>query len=78
GVGKVMTGGIITSQINVEVSLIKMAARGITPAQLSAALSRLNVVSNAGVIKSGTESIRIHSTGEFENLDELGHLLVSP
>lgn len=55
-----------------------MAARGITPAQLSAALSRLNVVSNAGVIKSGTESIRIHSTGEFENLDELGHLLVSP
>ncbi|WP_417026781.1 efflux RND transporter permease subunit [Citrobacter sp.] len=78
GVGKVMTGGIITSQINVEVSLIKMAARGITPAQLSAALSRLNIVSNAGVIKSGTESIRIHSTGEFENLDELGHLLVSP
>jgi multidrug efflux pump subunit AcrB len=48
-----------------------MAARGITLNQLSALLSRLNVVSSAGEITSGTESIRLHPTGEFENLDEL-------
>lgn len=78
GVGKVAIGGAIPQQVNVDVSLTKMAARGITPAQLSAALSRLNVVSSAGEIKSGTESIRLHPTGEFENIDELSDLLISP
>ncbi|WP_058960752.1 efflux RND transporter permease subunit [Type-E symbiont of Plautia stali] len=78
GVGKVAIGGAIPQQIDVDVSLTKMAARGITPAQLSAALSRLNVVSSAGEIKSGSESIRLHPTGEFENIDELSDLLISP
>jgi len=78
GVGKVAIGGAISPQINVDVSLTKMAARGMTLAQLSAALGRLNVVSNAGEIRSGMESIRLHPTGEFNNLAELSNLLVSP
>jgi multidrug efflux pump subunit AcrB len=55
-----------------------MAARGITLNQLSALLSRLNVVSSAGEITSGSESIRLHPTGEFENIDELGDLPINP
>jgi len=78
GVGKVAIGGAIPQQINIDISLAKMAARGITLNQLAAILSRLNVVSNAGEIKSGSESIRLHPTGEFANLDELGDLLISP
>lgn len=78
GVGKVAIGGAISPQINVDVSLTKMAARGMTLAQLSAALGRLNVVSNAGEIRSGMESIRLHPTGEFNNLAELSNLLISP
>lgn len=78
GVGKVAIGGAIPQQINIDISLAKMAARGITLNQLATILSRLNVVSNAGEIKSGSESIRLHPTGEFENLDELGDLLISP
>lgn len=78
GVSKVAIGGAIAPQINVDVSLPKMAARGMTLAQLSAALGRLNVVSNAGDIKSGTESIRLHPTGEFDDLAALSNLLVSP
>lgn len=78
GVGKVAIGGAIPQQINIDISLAKMTARGITLNQLAAILSRLNVVSNAGEIKSGSESIRLHPTGEFENLDELGDLLISP
>lgn len=78
GVGKVAIGGAIPQQINVDVSLTMMAARGITLTQLSGVLSRLNVVSSAGEITSGTESIRLHPTGEFQNIDELGELLVSP
>ncbi|BBV65345.1 multidrug transporter AcrB [Klebsiella sp. STW0522-44] len=78
GVGKVAIGGAIPQQINIDISLAKMAARGITLNQLAATLSRLNVVSNAGEIKSGSESIRLHPTGEFENIDELSDLLISP
>lgn len=78
GVGKVAIGGAIPQQINVDISLAKMAARGITPTQLSTLLGRLNVVSNAGEIKSGSESIRLYPTGEFNNLQELGDLLISP
>jgi multidrug efflux pump subunit AcrB len=78
GVGKVAIGGAIAQQINIDISLPKMAARGITLNQLATILSRLNVVSNAGDIRSGSESIRLHPTGEFENIDELGDLLISP
>lgn len=78
GVGKVVIGGAIPPQINVDVSLAKMVARGITLPQLASTLSRLNVVSSAGEIISGTESIRLHPTGEFVTLDELRDLLVSP
>ncbi len=74
GVGKVAIGGAIPQQINIDISLAKMSARGITLNQLSAILSRLNVVSNAGDIKSGSESIRLHPTGEFNNIDELSEL----
>ncbi|MCS5794307.1 efflux RND transporter permease subunit [Klebsiella pneumoniae subsp. pneumoniae] len=48
GVGKVAIGGVIPQQINVDISLAKMAARGITLNQLAAILARLNVVSSAG------------------------------
>ena len=78
GVGKVAIGGAIQPQINVDISLHKMAARGITLSQLSATLARLNVVSSAGEVTSGSESIRLHPTGEFENLDALADLLISP
>ncbi|HDT6553144.1 TPA: efflux RND transporter permease subunit [Raoultella ornithinolytica] len=78
GVGKVAIGGAIPQQINIDISLPKMAARGITLNQLSALLSRLNVVSSAGEITSGSESIRLHPTGEFENIDELGDLPINP
>ncbi len=78
GVGKVAIGGVIPQQINVDISLAKMAARGITLNQLAAILTRLNVVSSAGEIRVGSESIRLHPTGEFQSIDELGDLLVSP
>ena len=36
------------------------------------------MVSSAGEIRVGSESIRLHPTGEFQSIDELGDLLVSP
>jgi len=78
GVGKVAIGGAVPQQINVDISLPKMAARGITLGQISTLLGRVNSVANAGEIISGSESIRLHPTGEFENLDELGDMIITP
>lgn len=77
GVGKVAIGGVIPQQIHVDISHAKMAAFGITPARLADILSRQNIVSDAGSITVGSESIRLHPTGEFQNLDDLGNLLIS-
>lgn len=78
GVGKVAIGGAVPQQINVDISLPKMAARGITLGQISTLLGRVNSVANAGEILSGSESIRLHPTGEFESLDELGDMIITP
>lgn len=78
GVGKVAIGGAVPQQINVDINLAKMAARGVTLGQISMLLGRVNSVANAGEIASGSESIRLHPTGEFENLDELGDLIITP
>ncbi|MDK9363286.1 efflux RND transporter permease subunit [Lelliottia wanjuensis] len=78
GVGKVAIGGAVPQQINVDINLAKMAARGVTLGQISTLLGRVNSVANAGEIASGSESIRLHPTGEFENLDELGDLIITP
>ncbi len=79
GAGKVAIGGVIPQQINVDISLAKMAARRITLSQLAAILARLNVVSSAGEIRVGSESIPPppHRVS-FSSIDELGDLLVSP
>ncbi|ASV56042.1 Cobalt-zinc-cadmium resistance protein CzcA, Cation efflux system protein CusA [Lelliottia jeotgali] len=78
GVGKVAIGGTVPQQINVDINLAKMAARGITLGQISTLLGRVNSVSSAGEIVSGSESIRLHPTGEFQNIDELGDMMITP
>ena len=78
GVGKVAIGGAVPQQINVDINLAKMAARGITLGQISTLLGRVNSVSSAGEIVSGSESIRLHPTGEFQNIDELGDMMITP
>jgi multidrug efflux pump subunit AcrB len=77
GVGKVGIVGILPEEVQVEISRAQMTAAGITPQQLSDLLSRQNVVSDAGHLQVGSESIRLHPTGEFQSVQELGNLLVS-
>lgn len=66
GVGKVGIVGILPEEVQVEISRAQMTAAGITPQQLSDLLSRQNVVSDAGQLQVGSESIRLHPTGEFQ------------
>jgi multidrug efflux pump subunit AcrB len=77
GVGKVAIVGILPEEVQIEISRAQMTAAGITPQRLYDLLSRQNVVSNAGQLLVGSESIRLHPTGEFESVQELGNLLIS-
>lgn len=77
GVSKVTTAGEQTEQVMVEMSSHKLASLGIAPTQIYQLLQQQNTVSNAGKVKVGAESIRLHPTGEFQNVTELENLLIS-
>ncbi len=77
GVSKVTTAGEQKAQVMVEMSSHKLASLGIAPSQIYQLLQQQNTVSNAGKIKVGAESIRLHPTGEFQNVEELENLLIS-
>jgi len=77
GVGKVSLAGVPQEQVYVEISRARMTALGIAPQRLQQLLSNQNVVSDAGKILVGSESIRLHPTGEFQDVNELERLIIS-
>lgn len=77
GVSKVTVAGEQQAQVMVEVSTRKLAQLGIAPSHIFQLLQSQNTVSNAGKIRVGDESIRLHPTGEFKDVKELETLLIS-
>lgn len=77
GVSKVTVAGEQQAQVIVEISTQKLSQLGIAPSRIFSLLQAQNSVSNAGKIKVGAESIRLHPTGEFQDVKELEHLLIS-
>ncbi len=77
GVGKVSIAGLQQEQVQVEVPRQDMISLGISPTRLGELLGRQNVVSDAGRLRVGQESVRLHPTGEFHDADELKQLLIS-
>jgi multidrug efflux pump subunit AcrB len=77
GVSKVTIAGEQQAQVMVEISTRKLAQLGIAPNHIFQLLQSQNTVSNAGKIRVGDESIRLHPTGEFKNVKELETLLIS-
>ncbi|MDP4984780.1 efflux RND transporter permease subunit [Pseudoalteromonas tunicata] len=77
GIGKVVVAGEQQPQVMVEISTHKLASLGISAQQIFQLLQNQNTVSNAGKIKVGSESIRLHPTGEFKDVKELENLLIS-
>lgn len=78
GVGKVTVEGGQQEQVIIEISHNKMVSLGISTDYLYQVLAQQNVVSNAGSVRVGDENIRFHPTGEFNSVQELGDLVVSP
>ena len=77
GVSKVTIAGQQQAQVMVEISTRKLAQLGIAPSHIFTLLQSQNTVSNAGKIRVGDESIRLHPTGEFKDVKELETLLIS-
>lgn len=77
GVGKVTVAGQQQEQVFVEISRSKLALLGIPYERIYEILAAQNIVSNAGAVKLAKEYIRFHPTGEFQNVTELGNLVIS-
>jgi len=77
GVGKVTLAGKQQEQVMVEVSRAKLANFGIPPQRVTQLLQTQNMVSDAGRVKVGSESLRIATTGEFTSVEQLADLIIS-
>jgi multidrug efflux pump subunit AcrB len=77
GVSKISVAGEQQAQVVVEIATQKLSQLGIAPSSIFSLLQSQNSVSNAGKIRVGDESIRLHPTGEFQDVKELEHLLIS-
>ncbi len=77
GVSKVSVSGVQQEQVFIEISMTRLATLGLAPSTIYNLLSTQNIVSEAGAIRVGTEYLRIHPTGEFTDVEQLGNLIVT-
>ncbi len=77
GIAKVTISGTQQEQVFIDISRERMTNLGIPLSRLYQLLQTQNTVQDAGHIRIGDEYIRIHPTGEFRSVQELGDLLVS-
>ena len=77
GVAKIDISGVRQRQVFVEISQNRLASLGIPMTRIYSLLKTQNVVSNAGSIRAGSESVRINPSGEFEDVSQLRQLLIS-
>lgn len=77
GVNKVTVAGTQQEIVVVEISRSRLVSLGIAQTAIFELLRTQNTVSNAGKITVGEESIRFHSTGEFNDVKELETLIIS-
>ncbi|ABZ78323.1 acriflavin resistance protein [Shewanella halifaxensis HAW-EB4] len=78
GIKKVTIAGGVNEQVVVEISQQKLNALGLDQNYIYGLINSQNVVSNAGSMLVGDNRIRIHPTGEFDNVRQMERLLISP
>ncbi|MFL7026267.1 efflux RND transporter permease subunit [Enterovibrio norvegicus] len=77
GVGKVQVTGTQQEQVFIEISMRRLSNLGLSPDTIDNLLATQNLVGNAGALRIGDEYIRIHPTGEFTSVEELGNLIIN-
>ncbi|WP_318467686.1 efflux RND transporter permease subunit [Photobacterium leiognathi] len=77
GVGKVGVTGNQQEQVFIEISMQRLSSLGISFETIYNILATQNLVTSAGAVRIGDEYVRVHPTGEFKNVDELGDLIIT-
>ncbi|MBU2332652.1 MAG: efflux RND transporter permease subunit, partial [Gammaproteobacteria bacterium] len=76
GVGKVEIAGVQEERILVEVDQAQLAALGVAPDEIAAALADTDAAVDAGGVNAGDFFVRLRPSGAFDSLDELRALPV--
>lgn len=78
GVRKISIVGTLQEQIVIELSQEILNGLDLDPNWIVGLIANKNIVSNAGEIQIGSQSVRFHPTGEFEQLEELRGMIINP
>ncbi|MDN3715306.1 efflux RND transporter permease subunit [Vibrio breoganii] len=77
GISKVAVSGDQQEQVFIEMSMKRLNTLGIAPEAVANLLNTQNIVTPAGAVRMGDEYVRIHPTGEFQDVDQLGDLIIT-
>ena len=75
-IAKVTIHGAQQEVIFVEYNNARLSELGLSPQQLSASLTSVNILSSGGDIVSGRERIALEPTGNFESVDDLQRTVI--
>ncbi|HVH62029.1 MAG TPA: efflux RND transporter permease subunit [Candidatus Dormibacteraeota bacterium] len=78
GVSSVVITGAPTDEVHVTLDPVKLAARGITPAQVASALQQASVVQSVGSLQNGSATIPLQVSGSLTSLDQISSITVVP
>ncbi|MCY4285287.1 MAG: efflux RND transporter permease subunit [Thiotrichales bacterium] len=75
-VAKVTLQGIQEEEIFVEYNMARLREIGMSPRQLSAVLSGINIVRGGGQVVTGRERIALEPSGNFESIEDLRRTVI--
>jgi multidrug efflux pump len=70
-VKKVDLLGVQDEKVYVEVAPTRLAALGLTPAQVADALARQNAIAQAGFVETASDRVRLRVTGAFDTVERI-------
>jgi multidrug efflux pump subunit AcrB len=74
---KVERRGVLPQTVYLEYSEARLAAYGLQPAALGNVLSARNIIAPGGAFETGQQQIILNPSGQFENIDAIGNVVVS-
>jgi HAE1 family hydrophobic/amphiphilic exporter-1 len=78
GVSSVVITGAPTDEVDVTLDPAKLAAHGVTTAQVAAALQQATVVQSVGSLKQGSATIPLQVSGFLTSVDQISGITVAP
>jgi HAE1 family hydrophobic/amphiphilic exporter-1 len=77
GVAQINVSGGLQTEVQVKIDYAKMAAYGVTLAQINTAMTNANVDAPVGSIQQGQAQLDVRSLGSFQTVDDLSNLIVT-